>query len=152
MNGRSSSYIALYLYYFYLTHFICVTDLIHLNQFQFNFYAGLNLFEWKYFTYLLLGVFLAVYVMILIYFEILTLTSHLWLNRIIVLILMFLNGFGIYIGRFLRLHSVYFFNEPIRVLNHILKSLTIDTAIFVCFMVMMQAAILLFGKGVRLKK
>ncbi|MCE3341259.1 DUF1361 domain-containing protein, partial [Staphylococcus aureus] len=50
------------------------------------------------------------------------------------------------------LHSVYFFNEPIRVLNHILKSLTIDTAIFVCFMVMMQAAILLFGKGVRLKK
>ncbi|MBH4884626.1 DUF1361 domain-containing protein, partial [Staphylococcus aureus] len=29
---------------------------------------------------------------------------------------------------------------------------TIDTAIFVCFMVMMQAAILLFGKGVRLKK
>ncbi len=90
--------------------------------------------------------------MILIYFEILTLTSHPWLNRIIVLILMFLNGFGIYIGRFLRLHSVYFFNEPIRVLNHILKSLTIDTAIFVCFMVMMQAAILLFGKGVRLKK
>lgn len=132
--------------------FYMVTDLIHLNQFQFNFYAGLNLFEWKYFTYLLLGVFLAVYVMILIYFEILTLTSHLWLNRIIVLILMFLNGFGIYIGRFLRLHSVYFFNEPIRVLNHILKSLTIDTAIFVCFMVMMQAAILLFGKGVRLKK
>ncbi|HHC9803763.1 TPA: DUF1361 domain-containing protein, partial [Staphylococcus aureus] len=132
--------------------FYMVTDLIHLNQFQFNFYAGLNLFEWKYFTYLLLGVFLAIYVMILIYFEILTLTSHPWLNRIIVVILMFLNGFGIYIGRFLRLHSVYFFNEPIRVLNHILKSLTIDTAIFVCFMVMMQAAILLFGKGVRLKK
>lgn len=132
--------------------FYMVTDLIHLNQFQFNFYAGLNLFEWKYFTYLLLGVFLAIYVMILIYFEILTLTSHPWLNRIIVVILMFLNDFGIYIGRFLRLHSVYFFNEPIRVLNHILKSLTIDTAIFVCFMVMMQAAILLFGKGVRLKK
>lgn len=130
--------------------FYMVTDLIHLNQF--NFYAGLNLFEWKYFTYLLLGVFLAIYVMILIYFEILTLTSHPWLNRIIVVILMFLNGFGIYIGRFLRLHSVYFFNEPIRILNHILKSLTIDTAIFVCFMVMMQAAILLFGKGVRLKK
>ena len=53
--------------------FYMVTDLIHLNQFQFNFYAGLNLGEWKYFTYLLLGVFLAVYVMILIYFEILTL-------------------------------------------------------------------------------
>ena len=70
-----------------------VTDLIHLNQFQFNFYAGLNLGEWKYFTYLLLGVFLAVYVMILIYFEILTLTSHRWLNRLIVVVPMFLNGF-----------------------------------------------------------
>lgn len=132
--------------------FYMVTDLIHLNQFQFNFYAGLNLGEWKYFTYLLLGVFLAVYVMILIYFEILTLTSHRWLNRLIVFVLMFLNGFGIYIGRFLRLHSVYFFNEPLHVLNHILESLTLKTAMFVCFMVVMQAAILLFGKGVRLNK
>ncbi|EOA9883847.1 DUF1361 domain-containing protein [Staphylococcus aureus] len=132
--------------------FYMVTDLIHLNQFQFNFYAGLNLSEWKYFTYLLLGVFLAVYVMILIYFEILTLTSHRWLNRLIVVVLMFLNGFGIYIGRFLRLHSVYFFNEPLHVLNHILESLTLKTAMFVCFMVVMQAAILLFGKGVRLNK
>ena len=89
--------------------------------------------------------------MILIYFEILTLTSHRWLNRLIVVVLMFLNGFGIYIGRFLRLHSVYFFNEPLHVLNHILESL--KTAMFVCFMfVVMQAAILLFGKGVRLNK
>lgn len=151
MNGHSLSYIVLYLCYFYQIHFM-VTDLIHLNQFQFNFYAGLNLSEWKYFTYLLLGVFLAVYVMILIYFEILTLTSHRWLNRLIVVVLMFLNGFGIYIGRFLRLHSVYFFNEPLHVLNHILESLTLKTAMFVCFMVVMQAAILLFGKGVRLNK
>ncbi|MDM6160077.1 DUF1361 domain-containing protein, partial [Staphylococcus aureus] len=138
-------------FYFY-TIIRTLSDLIHLNQFQFNFYAGLNLSEWKYFTYLLLGVFLAVYVMILIYFEILTLTSHRWLNRLIVVVLMFLNGFGIYIGRFLRLHSVYFFNEPLHVLNHILESLTLKTAMFVCFMVVMQAAILLFGKGVRLNK
>ena len=46
------------------------------------------------------------------------------------------------------LHSVYFFNEPLHVLNHILESLTLKTAMFVCFMVVMQAAILLFGKGV----
>ncbi|MQI37374.1 DUF1361 domain-containing protein, partial [Escherichia coli] len=74
------------------------------------------------------------------------------LNRLIVVVLMFLNGFGIYIGRFLRLHSVYFFNEPLHVLNHILESLTLKTAMFVCFMVVMQAAILLVGKGVRLNK
>ena len=68
MKGHSLSYIVLYLCYFLPNTFYMVTDLIHLNQFQFNFYAGLNLGEWKYFTYLLLGVFLAVYVMILIYF------------------------------------------------------------------------------------
>ncbi|HDJ1899327.1 TPA: DUF1361 domain-containing protein, partial [Staphylococcus aureus] len=32
------------------------------------------------------------------------------------------------------------------------ESLTLKTAMFVCFMVVMQAAILLFGKGVRLNK
>ncbi len=42
--------------------------------------------------------------------------------------------------------------EPLHVLNHILESLTLKTAMFVCFMVVMQAAILLFGKGVRLNK
>ena len=47
-----------------------ITDLIHLNQFQFNFLVGLNLTEWVYFTYLMLGVFLAIYVMILIFMEI----------------------------------------------------------------------------------
>ena len=38
--------------------FYMVTDLIHLNQFTFNFYLTLNLMEWIFFTYLLLGVFL----------------------------------------------------------------------------------------------
>ena len=46
--------------------FYMITDLIHLNQFQFNFLVGLNLKEWIFFTYLMLGVFLAMYVMILI--------------------------------------------------------------------------------------
>ncbi|MGV1143522.1 DUF1361 domain-containing protein [Staphylococcus aureus] len=100
--------------------FYMVTDLIHLNQFQFNFYAGLNLSEWKYFTYLLLGVFLAVYVMILIYFEILTLTSHRWLNRLIVVVLMFLNGFKLYWSFLTLTFRLFLFNEPLHVLNHII--------------------------------
>ena len=58
-----------------------ITDLIHLNQFQFNFLVGLNLTEWIFFTYLMLGVFLAMYVMILIFMEIEHFTSHVWLNR-----------------------------------------------------------------------
>ena len=55
--------------------FYMITDLIHLNQFQFNFLVGLNLTEWVCFTYLMLGVFLAIYVMILIFMEIGHLTS-----------------------------------------------------------------------------
>ena len=37
--------------------FYMLTDLIHLNQFTFDFYVQLNIMEWLYFTYLLLGVF-----------------------------------------------------------------------------------------------
>ncbi|EHJ07079.1 DUF1361 domain-containing protein [Staphylococcus simiae] len=132
--------------------FYMVTDLIHLNQFHFNFYAGLNILEWTYFTYLLLGVFFAIYIMILIYVEILTLTSNLWFNRLNVLVLMFLNGFGIYIGRFLRLHSVYIFNEPVKIFQDILLALTPKAFIFVLFMVIMQSALLLLVKGVKLAK
>ena len=50
--------------------FYMITDLIHLNQFQFNFLAGLNITEWIYFTYLILGVLLAIYLTILIFLEI----------------------------------------------------------------------------------
>ena len=40
--------------------FYMVTDLIHLNQFTFDFYVQLNLIEWLYFTFLLLSVFFAI--------------------------------------------------------------------------------------------
>lgn len=132
--------------------FYMVTDLIHLDQFQFNFYAGLNLTEWLYFTYLLLGVFLAIYVMILTFKEIATLTSRPKLNYIMVVIVMFLNGFGIYIGRFLRLHSVYLFSEPMKIIHQVINALTLKTLSFVLLMMIMQAVILLFVKGVRLQK
>ena len=57
--------------------FYMITDLIHLNQFQFNFLEELNLTEWVYFTYLMLGIFLAMYLMILIFIELAHFTSHL---------------------------------------------------------------------------
>lgn len=80
--------------------FYMLTDLIHLNQFTFDFYVQLNIMEWLYFTYLLLGVFLAMYCMILIFINLMHFTSKLWLNRILIVVLMFLNGLGIYMGRF----------------------------------------------------
>lgn len=77
-----------------------LTDLIHLNQFTFDFYVQLNIMEWLYFTYLLLGVFLAMYCMILIFINLMHFTSKLWINRTLIVVLMFLNGLGIYMGRF----------------------------------------------------
>ena len=132
--------------------FYMITDLIHLNQFQFNFLIGLNLKEWIFFTYLMLGVFLAMYVMILIFMEILHFTKHIWLNRILVIILMFLNGLGIYMGRFLRFHTVYLINEPLKIFYEVLGVFNLKTFIFVLLMVIMQSAIILFVKGVRLQK
>lgn len=132
--------------------FYMITDLIHLNQFQFNFLVGLNLKEWIFFTYLMLGVFLAMYVMILIFMEILHFTKHIWLNRILVIILMFLNGLGIYMGRFLRFHTVYLINEPLKIFYEVLGVFNLKTFIFVLLMVIMQSAIILFVKGVRLQK
>ncbi|QDW85236.1 DUF1361 domain-containing protein [Staphylococcus pasteuri] len=132
--------------------FYMITDLIHLNQFQFNFLIGLNLKEWIFFTYLMLGVFLAMYVMILIFMEILHFTTHIWLNRALVIILMFLNGLGIYMGRFLRIHTVCLINEPLKIFYEVISVFNLKTFIFVLLMVIMQSAIILFVKGVRLQK
>lgn len=132
--------------------FYMITDLIHLNQFQFNFLIGLNLKEWIFFTYLMLGVFLAMYVMILIFMEILHFTTHIWLNRALVIILMFLNGLGIYMGRFLRIHTVYLINESLKIFYEVIDVFNLKTFIFVLLMVIMQSAIILFVKGVRLQK
>ena len=65
-----------------------------------DFYVQLNIMEWLYFTYLLLGVFLAMYCMILIFINLMHFTSKLWINRTLIVVLMFLNGLGIYMGRF----------------------------------------------------
>src|SRR5699024_9105219 len=69
-----------------------VTDLIHLNQFTFNFYQGLVIVEWMCFTFLISGVLLALYLLILMFIEIEHFTSAHWFNRILILIMMMLNG------------------------------------------------------------
>lgn len=133
--------------------FYMITDLIHLNQFAFNFYAGLNIVEWKYFAYLVAAVFFALYCLMLIFLEMSTFTRYMWLNRVIILIMMFLNGLGIYMGRFLRVHSVYLINEPLRIVNEVFIAIfNIDTIIFVLLMVALQLLLVLFMKGVRIAK
>lgn len=133
--------------------FYMITDLIHLNQFAFNFYAGLNIIEWKYFSYLVAAVFFALYCLMLIFLEMSTFTRYMWLNRTIILIMMFLNGLGIYMGRFLRVHSVYLINEPLRIIREVFVAIfNIDTIIFVLLMVCLQLLLVLFMKGVRMAK
>ncbi|AVQ36851.1 DUF1361 domain-containing protein [Staphylococcus kloosii] len=133
--------------------FYMITDLIHLNQFAFNFYAGLNIIEWKYFSYLVAAVFFALYCLMLIFLEMSTFTRYMWLNRTIILIMMFLNGLGIYMGRFLRVHSVYLINEPLRIIREVFVAIfNVDTIIFVLLMVCLQLLLVLFMKGVRMAK
>ncbi|MFW0760504.1 DUF1361 domain-containing protein [Staphylococcus cohnii] len=129
-----------------------VTDLIHLNQFTFNFYQGLIIIEWVYFTFLVAGVLLALYLLILMFVEMENFTTHRWLNRTIILIMMFLNGLGIYIGRFLRLHSVYIINEPLRIYREVINHLDFDAFLFVILLVLLQILIYTFAKGVQRTK
>ncbi|MDT4050383.1 DUF1361 domain-containing protein, partial [Staphylococcus arlettae] len=129
-----------------------VTDLIHLNQFRFNFYAGLTIIEWIYFTYLLAGVALATYCLTLIYIEINHFTQYRWLNNTIIVLMMFLNGLGVYMGRFLRFHSVYLINEPLSVLQDVAQAINPSTLAFIVLMMVLQLLIIVFMKGVRLAK
>ncbi|MFH4935535.1 DUF1361 domain-containing protein [Staphylococcus cohnii] len=129
-----------------------ITDLIHLNQFTFNFYQGLIIVEWVYFTFLVAGVLLALYLLILMFVEMENFTTHRWLNRTIILIMMFLNGLGIYIGRFLRLHSVYIINEPLRIYREVINHLDFDAFLFVILLVLLQILIYTFAKGVQRTK
>ena len=121
--------------------FYMLTDLIHLNQFTFDFYVQLNIMEWLYFTYLLLGVFLAMYCMILIF-----------INRILIVVLMFLNGLGIYMGRFLRFHTVHLITEPFTIIRQVIASLNTQSITFILLMVLLQTVIVIFVKGVRVAK
>lgn len=126
-----------------------ITDLIHLNQFNFNFYQGLVIREWAYFAFLVSGVLLAIYLLILMFLEMEQFTQRLWLNRLIIVVMMFLNGLGIFIGRFLRLHSVYLIHEPLRIFNEVSSSLNTETLRFILLLIALQVIIFLFAKGVR---
>src|SRR5699024_7346805 len=118
--------------------FYMVTDLIHLNQFTFNFYQGLILIEWMYFTFLFSAVLLALYLLVLMFLEMERFTHRPWLNRTIIIAMMFLNGLGIYIGRFLRLHSVYLINEPLRIIREVWISLNFDAICFILLLMVLQ--------------
>lgn len=126
-----------------------VTDLIHLNQFSFNFYQGLILIEWAYFTFLVSAVIFALYLLTIMFLEMERFTHYKWLNYVLIVIMMFLNGFGIFIGRFLRLHSVYLINEPMRIFKEVVLHTDINAFGFILLLVVLQVLLFSFTKGVR---
>ena len=132
--------------------FYMVTDLIHLNNFKFDFLVSLNLIEWFAFAYLLAGVFFAIYCMIFIFISLEHFTSNIWINRCLIIGLMVLNGIGIYVGRFLRFHTVYLITRPLTITHQVFDAINLKSVIFIILMVLLQAIVILFVKGVRLIK
>lgn len=129
--------------------FYMVTDLIHLNQFSFSFLSGLVLIEWIHFGLLVTGVLFAVYCFTLIALELFHLPFPLWTRYIILLGMTLLNGLGIYVGRFLRFHSVHLINNPFSVVISTLKSIDAPAIIFIGLIALMQCILVLCLKGVR---
>lgn len=67
---------------------------------------------------------------------------HGWLSRgILVMILTVASSIGIYVGRFLRLHTAYLFLEPDAVLKQLVEMWSIRMLIFVVFMTIIQLII-----------
>ncbi|WP_180529144.1 DUF1361 domain-containing protein, partial [Staphylococcus haemolyticus] len=56
---------------------------------------------------------------------------------------------GIYIGRFLRFHTVHLITEPFIIINQVITILNIQTITFILLMVLLQTVIIIFVKGVR---
>lgn len=129
--------------------FYMATDLIHLNQFSFSFLSGLVLIEWIHFGLLVTGVLFAVYCFTLIALELFHLPFPLWARYIILLGMTLLNGLGIYVGRFLRFHSVHLINNPFSVVISTLKSIDAPAITFIGLIALMQCLLLLCLKGVR---
>lgn len=121
--------------------FYVVTDLIHLNFFDFNFMKGLELEEWWNFFILTSGVLLAIYFYILMFKQVKSFLSNIKYAKIILLIFILLTSIGIYIGRFLRFHSIHLFTEPLSLFNQVLNSINTDSLLFIVWISILQLII-----------
>lgn len=132
--------------------FYMVTDLIHLNQFGFDIYHGARPTEWMYFTFLVSGVLFALYLYALINMKLLHLTDKPVFNYLIVTFLIITNSLGIFMGRFLRLHTVYLINQPLAILRDVMTLLDARGVFFIILMAILQILYLILIKGVRMVK
>lgn len=122
--------------------FYMVTDLIHLNLFPFRYTAGLAVREWWNFFLLVTGVLLAVYYYVTMIKGIRSLLVGIRWSGVALLLFVILESIGIYIGRFLRFHSVHLFTEPFALLREFLNSLTKDAFMFIGWITVLQLLII----------
>ncbi|MFD0588540.1 DUF1361 domain-containing protein [Paenibacillus sp. GCM10027627] len=122
--------------------FYMVTDLIHLNAFRFKYWNGLYLKEWLNFTLLVSGVMIAVYYYSLMIKGLKRLLSGSKWGLPILLLFIVLGSVGIYIGRFLRFHSVHLFTEPFSLIEQFFASLSKDALLFIGFITVLQLLVI----------
>ncbi|MTV82464.1 DUF1361 domain-containing protein [Secundilactobacillus folii] len=124
-----------------------LTDLFHLsllNPYGVDGLLRLDLHVWIYFTYELISVLFCVilgfwslnYVASIITKRFLH--GSVWLQMILVLVLTFLSSVGIYVGRFLRIHTVYLFISPELIISRLLHMWTPTMLVFVGLMTLIQ--------------
>ncbi|WP_258277800.1 DUF1361 domain-containing protein [Paenibacillus sp. SC116] len=132
--------------------FYVVTDLIHLKRFDFNYRQGIIVMEWWNFFVLVSGVLLAIYFYILMTNQVRQLLqSFQWRASSVtfgMFIFLLLTSFGIFIGRFLRFHSVHLFIEPWSLIERVWYAIDRNALLFILWMTVLQVIIVwLFGRN-----
>ncbi|MFF2888970.1 DUF1361 domain-containing protein [Paenibacillus sp. NPDC057967] len=122
--------------------FYMVTDLIHLNLFPFRYMAGLVVREWWNFFLLVTGVLLAIFYYVTMIKGIRSLLAGNRWSGVILLLFIILQAVGIFIGRFLRFHSVHLFTEPLSLLREFLNAITRDALMFIGWITILQLIII----------
>lgn len=118
--------------------FYVVTDLIHLNGFKFDYLNGLVIAEWWNFFILTVGVLLAIYYFILMLEQIENLQQKIRWKDVCIGAFIILSSIGVFIGRFLRFHSIHLFTDPISVMKLFINSLNNESLLFICGISLLQ--------------
>ncbi|QWG61147.1 DUF1361 domain-containing protein [Bacillus mycoides] len=120
--------------------FYVVTDLIHLNIYEFNYKKGLVLEEWKNFFVLTSGVIIAIYYYILMLKQVNNLLQTKW-RKGMLFVFILLSSIGIFIGRFLRFHSIHLFTEPLSLVRQFVYAMNGSSVLFIIWLTLLQCTV-----------
>ncbi|ARJ24659.1 DUF1361 domain-containing protein [Bacillus sp. ISL-8] len=120
--------------------FYVVTDLIHLNIYEFNYKKGLVLEEWKNFFVLTSGVIIAIYYYILMLKQVNNLLQT-KRRKGMLFVFILLSSIGIFIGRFLRFHSIHLFTEPLSLVRQFVYAMNGSSVLFIIWLTLLQCTV-----------